>query len=224
MSSESSKTFKEDAKSEKGDKRRKRIKRKHARKPDRDINCTAESESSDSSESFKVSENSMFKRKFDSESDDGVTSKNMKKIVSFKSNNIAFVEELSHKRTKKQSVQTGFASSEAQSQSSSKESLSKKYFERCETKIPKSERKKDLNNHKIYVRKLVNSKYTYAGKREKTDNDWGQVHFCKFCKKIKSNISKHLRIHKHEPEVKAILKESKHMGSRKKYLERCGIA
>lgn len=37
VSSESSKTFKEDAKSEKGDKSRKRIKRKHARKPDRDI-------------------------------------------------------------------------------------------------------------------------------------------------------------------------------------------
>jgi hypothetical protein len=59
-------------------------------------------------------------------------------------------------------------------------------------------------------------KYTCAGKRKKTDTDWGQVHYCKFCKKIKSNISKHLRIHKHEPEMKAILKESKHLGSRSK--------
>lgn len=199
------------------------MKRKHAEKLDIDLNNTAESDSSENSEvSAKNTKHKkrMYKRKYDGESSESLTmsksktSKKRKTNVTCKSKRmIGFVEEFSNK--KKKTVKLGCTSSESHSQSS-KEIVSQKYFERCETQIQNPARKKDVNNRKIYVRKLVNSKYTYAGARKKSDTDWGQVHACKFCKQIRSNIAKHLRRHKHEPEVKAVLKATKDMGSRNK--------
>ena len=68
---------------------------------------------------------------------------------------------------------------------------------------------KDKHNKKIFIRKIVKAKG--AGR----NIGWNQVHACKFCNKIRTNISKHLRKHKNN-EINEILKMSKELGKKHK--------
>jgi hypothetical protein len=74
----------------------------------------------------------------------------------------------------------------------------------------------DINNKKIYVRKLLTSSHTAAGKKKASDRVWNQSHSCLFCKKVVSNIAKHLRKHRNQPEIKEILAVSSQLGPKNK--------
>ena len=59
--------------------------------------------------------------------------------------------------------------------------------------------------------------HVMTGRKKKHVTDWNQEHFCKFCKKVKTNIAKHLKFtHKKEKEVAEIIELSKQNGLRDK--------
>lgn len=74
----------------------------------------------------------------------------------------------------------------------------------------------DQNNKNIYVRKVLKSQYDVHGQKKKRTTVWNQVHCCKFCKNIVTNIAKHLRKHSKEDDVMEVLQMSKRLGARNK--------
>lgn len=87
--------------------------------------------------------------------------------------------------------------------------------ERKENHLNLEEIERDINSPNIYVRKVLSSSFSKFGKKKKNEQVWNQAHACKYCHKIVTNISKHLKKHrKSEPELKEIEKSGKSLGRR----------
>lgn len=89
-------------------------------------------------------------------------------------------------------------------------------FSRRETTVEEGEKQYDINCPNIYVRKVYKTNMSKFGKEKKTDTVWNQAYACIFCKKVITNISKHLKKHKRMPEIKEIKQLGKHLGKRHK--------
>ena len=63
---------------------------------------------------------------------------------------------------------------------------------RVEWKISKEEMETDVNNSNLYVRKVQSSNVSKTGKIKRKSVVYNQAHACKFCRKVVTNISKHL--------------------------------
>ena len=75
---------------------------------------------------------------------------------------------------------------------------------RVECTISNDDMETDVTYPTIYVRKVVSSDVSKFGKQKKHSIVYNQAHACKFCKKVVTNISKHLKKHSDELEIKEI--------------------
>ena len=62
-----------------------------------------------------------------------------------------------------------------------------------------------MENENIIIKASQTSHIGTRGQKKKLSRVWDRVHYCFFCPYSGSNISKHLRLHKDEPEVVDIL-------------------
>ncbi|XP_069111307.1 uncharacterized G-patch domain protein DDB_G0278987-like [Argopecten irradians] len=71
--------------------------------------------------------------------------------------------------------------------------------------LPEELIERDTKNPSIFIRKKLTSKHTATGRKKATDRVYNNYHCCFICKKLCTNIVKHLLTHKDNPETNELI-------------------